>query len=61
MMLDHQTRISIAKEHAEALRETMLATRRRRRRTDDSSDGHSTARVYTLPRPSAQVERDAAA
>jgi hypothetical protein len=59
MMLDHQTRLGIAQEHADKLRETMLASKRARPSGDDPS-GHTTARIYTFPKPRTQTERGAA-
>lgn len=59
MMLDHHTRLSIAREHADHLRETMRASRRTRR--SDDSGQRVTARIYRFPKPEARLERDAAA
>jgi len=60
MIIDHHTRLDIAREHADRLRETMLASRRKRR-PDERSNERPTVQIFTLPRPVPRVERDAAA
>jgi hypothetical protein len=59
MMLDHETRLGIAQEHAEKLRETMLASKRSRP-SGDESNARRTAHIYTFPKPRTQPERGAA-
>jgi hypothetical protein len=60
MMLDHHTRLGIAREHAHALRETMLASKRPRYSDGEARRG-TTAQIYTFPRPGREVGRGATA
>jgi hypothetical protein len=62
MMIDHQTRLSIAREHHDMLRQSMLASKRPRR--SDEGDVPTTqqeARVYAFPKARTQTQRGAAA
>jgi hypothetical protein len=61
MMIDHRTRLSIAQEHQDRLRETMLASRRGRRTSDDGAASSPTAHVYTFPKRQTQLDRGFAA
>jgi len=59
MLPDHHTRLSVAREHADRLRETMLASKRTRR--PDDAAPQEKARIYTFPKARTQTERGAAA
>jgi hypothetical protein len=62
MMIDHQTRLSIAREHHDALKQSMLASRRPRRSSEGNvSATHETARIYSFPKAQTQAQRGAAA
>ena len=56
MMLDHDTRLSVAREQAERLRRTRPTPKPR-----DEPVRQDTARVYAFPKTRATVERGAAA
>jgi len=62
MMIDHETRMSIVRQHQDALKQSMLAARRTRgSRERDVPDRPKSARIYTFPKARAQAERGAAA
>src|SRR2546425_806097 len=62
MMIDHETRLSIARERHDLLRKSMLASRRKRRWGEgDVPATQETAHIYAFPKARTQAHRGAAA
>ena len=62
MMVDHETRLRITREHHDLLRQSMLAARRRRHSSEGDVPGRQdAARIYTFPKVRTQTQRGAAA